>query len=91
MKIEKIESWVVSKWLVVKVTCEDGTYGVGEGNFWSFADATQVIANRLNEDLKGEDSRDIERIWNNVYRKFSFRSPALTAVISAIDIALWDI
>ena len=91
MKIEKIESWVVSKWLVVRVTCEDGTYGVGEGNFWSFADATQVIANRLNEDLKGEDSRDIERIWNNVYRKFSFRSPALTAVISAIDIALWDI
>ena len=47
MKIEKIETWTVSKWLVVRVTCEDGIYGVGEGNFWSYADATEVIAKRL--------------------------------------------
>ena len=44
MKIEKIETWLVSKWLTVRVTCDDGTYGVGEGNFWSYADATEVIA-----------------------------------------------
>ena len=91
MKIEKIETWTVSKWLVVRVTTEDGTYGVGEGNFWSYADATEVIAKRLSGELKGVDSRNIERIWNEIYRKFSFRSPALTSVISAIDLALWDI
>ena len=91
MKIEKIETWLVSKWLTVRVTCDDGTYGVGEGNFWSYADATEVIAHRIGADIRGLDPRDIDRIWNTAYRKYSFRSPAITAVLSAIDIALWDI
>ncbi|MDP6055834.1 MAG: mandelate racemase/muconate lactonizing enzyme family protein, partial [Dehalococcoidia bacterium] len=91
MKIEKIETWLVSKWLTVRVTCDDGTYGVGEGNFWSYADATEVIAHRIEDDIKGLDPRDVDRIWNTAYRKYSFRSPAITAVLSAIDIALWDI
>ena len=91
MKIEKIDTWLVSKWLTVRVTCDDGTYGVGEGNFWSYADATAVIAHRIEDDIRGLDPRDIDRIWNVAYRKYSFRSPAITAVLSAIDIALWDI
>ena len=91
MKIEKIETWLVSKWLTVRVTCDDGTYGVGEGNFWSYADATEVMAHRVIEDIRGMDPKDLEHIWNFVYRKYSFRSPALTAVMSAIDMALWDI
>ncbi len=91
MRIEKIETWLVSKWLTVRVTCDDGTYGVGEGNFWSYADATELIAHRIAEDIKGLDPRDVDRIWNTGYRKYSFRSPAITAVLSAIDMALWDI
>jgi galactonate dehydratase len=91
MKIEKIETWLVSKWLTVRVTCDDGTYGVGEGNFWSYADATEVIAHRIEDDIRGLDPRDVDRIWNTAYRKYSFRSPAITAALSAIDIALWDI
>ncbi len=91
MRIEKIETWLVSKWLTVRVTCDDGTYGVGEGNFWSYADATELIAHRIAEDIKGLDPRDVDRIWNTAYRKYSFRSPAITAVLSAIDMALWDI
>jgi galactonate dehydratase len=91
MKIEKIETWLVSKWLTVRVTCDDGTYGVGEGNFWSYADATEVITHRIEDDIRGLDPRDVDRIWNVAYRKYSFRSPAITAVLSAIDIALWDI
>ena len=61
MKIEKIETWLVSKWLTVRVTCDDGTYGVGEGNFWSYADATEVIAHRIGDDIRGLDPRDVER------------------------------
>lgn len=91
MKIEKIETWLVSKWLTVRVTCDDGTYGIGEGNFWGYADASEVIAHRVGDDIKGLDPRDIDRIWNTVYRQYSFRSAALTAVLSAIDMALWDI
>jgi galactonate dehydratase len=91
MKIEKIETWLVSKWLTVRLTCDDGTYGVGEGNFWSYADATELIAHRIGDDIRGLDPRDVDRIWNTAYRKYSFRSPAITAVLSAIDMALWDI
>ncbi|MDP6821789.1 MAG: mandelate racemase/muconate lactonizing enzyme family protein [Dehalococcoidia bacterium] len=91
MKIEKIETWLVDRWLTVRVTCDDGTYGVGEGNFWSYAEASEKIAHRVIEDLRGTDARDLDRIWNQVYRKYSFRSPALTAAMSAIDVALWDI
>ena len=91
MKIEKIETWLVAQWLTVRVTCEDGTYGVGEGNFWSYADASEVMVHRIADDLRGQDPRDVDRIWNFIYRKYSFRSPALTAAMSAIDVALWDI
>jgi galactonate dehydratase len=91
LKIEKIETWLVSQWMTVRVTCDDGTYGVGEGNFWSYAEASEAIAHRIADDLEGVDPRDIDRIWNRIYRKYSFRSPALTAAMSAIDMALWDI
>ena len=91
MKIEKIETWLVAQWMTVRVTCDDGTYGVGEANFWSYAEASQAIAKRIEADLRGVDPRDVDRIWNSVYRKYSFRSPALTAAMSAIDVALWDI
>lgn len=91
MKIEKIETWLVAQWLTVRVTCEDGTYGVGEGNFWSYAEASEVMTHRIADDLRGQDPRDVERIWNFIYRKYSFRSPALTGAMSAIDMALWDI
>ena len=70
MKIEKIETWLVSKWLTVRVTCDDGTYGVGEGNFWSYADATEVITHRIEDDIRGLDPRDVDRtiaskMWSN--------------------------
>jgi galactonate dehydratase len=91
MKIEKIETWLVDRWLTVRVTCDDGTYGVGEGNFWSYADASEVIVHRIEEDLAGWDPMHVDRIWNFVYRKYSFLSAALTGAMSAIDMALWDI
>jgi galactonate dehydratase len=91
LKIEKIETWLVGQWLTVRVTCDDGTYGVGEGNFWSYAEASELMAHRIIDDIRGTEPRDLDRIWNYVYRKYSFRSPALTSAMSAIDMALWDI
>ena len=70
MKIEKIETWTVSKWLVIRVTCEDGTYGVGEGNFWGYADATEVIAKRLSEDFRLD--LPLSRAFSKKCEKFAF-------------------
>ena len=36
MKIEKIETFFVSRFLVVKVTTEDGLEGIGESCYWSY-------------------------------------------------------
>jgi galactonate dehydratase len=91
LKIEKVETWLVERWLAVRVTADDGTQGVGEGTFWSFAGAAQEIVSALAEDLIGQDASNIDRIWNASYRKFSFRSAAITSAMSAIDMALWDI
>ena len=70
MKIEKIETWLVSKWLTVRVTCDDGTYGVGEGNFWSFADATEVIAHRVIEDIRGMVESSLGAPIEEIYDSF---------------------
>ncbi len=91
MKIEKVESWLAWKWNAVRVTCDDGTYGVGEAQYWGYAEASEAILKRLSDDLAGQDPRHIDEIWNAAYRKYSFRSDAITAALSAIDMALWDI
>ena len=91
MKIENVETWLAWKWVAVRVTCDDGTYGVGEAQFWSYAEASEAIIKRIGEDLLGRDPKHIDDIWNAAYRQYSFRSAAITAALSAIDMALWDI
>ncbi len=90
-KIEKVETWLVERWLTVRITADDGTQGVGEGTFWSFATGAEDIVKAFAEDLRGQDAGNIDHIWNSAYRKFSFRSAAITSAISALDMALWDI
>ncbi len=91
MKIENVETWLAWKWVAVRVTCSDGTHGVGEAQFWGYAEATEAILRRMADDLIGQDPRHIDNLWNAAYRKYSFRSAAITAALSAIDVALWDI
>ncbi|MEX0760879.1 MAG: mandelate racemase/muconate lactonizing enzyme family protein [Dehalococcoidia bacterium] len=91
MRIEKIEPIHVDSWLVVRVTTDDGTQGIGECTFWSYQDASEAIVTAISRDLVGQDPLRIEHHWNATYRKYSFRSAGLVAAMSAIDQALWDI
>jgi galactonate dehydratase len=91
LKIDRIETWLTERWLTVRVTTDTGLHGAGEGTFWSFAGAARDIVNQLASDLRGQDAGNIDHIWNATYRKYNFRSPALTSAMSAIDMALWDI
>jgi galactonate dehydratase len=91
LKIEKVETWLVSRWLTVRVTTDSGLQGVGEGTFWGYAAAAEQIAQAVGGDLIGKDPANIEFIWNSQYRKFSFPSDAISSALSAIDQALWDI
>ena len=42
MKIEKVETFFVSRFLVVKVTTEDGIEGIGESCYWSYPKAAEA-------------------------------------------------
>ena len=91
MKIENVETFLVDRFLIVRITTEDGIQGIGESTFWAFPKAAEEIIKGFTPDILGKDASDIDFIWNYLHRKFSFRGNAISAAISAIDIALWDI
>lgn len=86
--------------LVIKVTTDDGIVGIGEVDSAPEAvkalvhrDSSHAIAGSLRDLLVGEDPRDVERLWQKMYRGLIYigrRGIALHA-LSGIDIALWDI
>ena len=92
MKIARIETFFVSRFLVCRITTEDGTQGVGESCYWSYPKAAEQTLKDLAEALIGVDAGAIEHIWNYTWRYNSnFRGNSIGGAISAIDMALWDI
>ena len=86
--------------LVIKVHTDEGIVGIGEVDSAPEAVSALVqrrsshaIAGSLHDLLVGEDPRDVERLWQKMYRGLIYigrRGIALHA-LSGIDIALWDI
>ncbi len=78
--------------VVVEVATSDGATGAGTvGGFC--AAATEIIRGHLRDLLIGEDARDVERLWEIMYRatlRYGGRGAAIEA-ISGVDIALWDL
>jgi galactonate dehydratase len=91
MRIEEIQAFIVNRWVVVAVHTDAGISGVGPAAFWSQPAATAEAVHRFRDDLLGEDPLAIESHWLRLYRKSYFRSAAICAALSAIDVALWDI
>ena len=91
MKIEAIEPHIIGEWLVVRVHTEEGISGLGEGTYWANPSATADEIRRFSGYLVGKDPLRMDYHWQYLYRSASFRSPSISAALSAIDIALWDI
>jgi galactonate dehydratase len=102
MKITKIAPWLIrssgSYWgefLFVEVSTDEGVTGWGE------ITTTTPTANRalagmirqVGDLLAGDDPARIESLWHKTFRAFTYMGSrgAGTNVISAVDIALWDI
>lgn len=102
MKITELVPWLVKvpgtywgEYFFIEVKTDEGVTGWGE------ITTTTPMANRavsgiitqLNELIAGEDPAHIERIWNKIFRAFTYMGSrgATAHVISGIDIALWDI
>ena len=95
MKITDIKSFLVSEvrnFHVVKVETDSGIYGLGEAGCFSREHAQEGAIRHFREFLVGMDPMRIEHIWQTLYRGAYYEGGRiLTAVISAIDIALHDI
>ncbi len=82
-------------WTFVEIKTDEGILGFGESTNWtaggSFITANAILSMR--ELLIGEDPSDIERLWQKIYRAYTYLgSRGLpTTALSGIDIALWDI
>ena len=90
---EKRSSWGIGVIgaLVVEIETEDGTVGVATGS--GGVPAAWLIKHHFSRFIVGEDGRNINRIWDQLYRSsLHYGRKGLTIMaISAVDLALWDL
>lgn len=93
MKIIKIDTYhVFAPLVVLRIETDDGFVGWGEPVVEGRADTTESAVHELIPLLKGSDPRQVEDIWQTIYRGGFYRGgPVLTSALSGIDQALWDI
>jgi galactonate dehydratase len=92
IKITKLETFVLrNSWVFVKISTNAGIVGWGE----MLKDNSKMCAAGAKEVepyLVGKDPRRVVHHWQAIYRHSFYRGgPVLTAVLSGIDQALWDI
>lgn len=79
-------------WLWVRLHTDQGVVGLGE-TFPSGEGERAIVEKHLSRVLLGQDPRDIERLWQDMFRAINFPgwAGAEMRAISAVDIALWDL
>jgi L-rhamnonate dehydratase len=90
---DKRSSWGIGVLgaLVVEIETEDGSVGVATGS--GGMPAAWLIRHHFTRFLVGEDARNINRIWDELYRAslpYGRKGIPIMA-ISAVDLALWDL
>ena len=83
-------------YVFVQVDTDEGLTGWGEVTTYPGLVANRAVAAMVREvrdTLVGQDPSQIEAIWHKLFRLFTYMGTrgATTALISGIDIALWDI
>jgi len=79
--------------VTLKITTEDGVYGLGDA---TLNGRELAVASYLNDHviplLIGRDARRIEDTWQYLYKgAYWRRGPVTMSAIAAVDTALWDI
>ncbi len=96
MKIASVEVLAVGNDMtgehtLVRLTTDSGISGLGQSACWGYPKAVASLLGELEPLLIGADPFRIEHIWHLAYRYRPFRSNLISAAVSAIDLALWDI
>ena len=93
MKITQLRSYAVPpRWLFLKIETDEGIVGWGEPVVEGRAATVASCVEELSDYLIGYDPRNIEDLWQVMYRGGFYRGgPILMSAIAGIDQALWDI
>lgn len=90
-RIERIETFLVDRWCLVRVLCDDGTAGIGEAGVHGWPQPTAAMVEAMARYLVGKPAHTIEHHAQLLQRSSHFMGAVVAGAISAIDIALWDI
>ena len=97
MKITGVTTKVINarlrNWIIVQIeTDQPGLDGLGEATVEFQTRAVVGAVEDLASLIIGHDPRDIERLWQMMYRHPFFKGGVITmSALSGIDQALWDI
>ena len=91
MKITEVRPLLFNRFLLVRVHTDAGIVGTGEAGNWGHQDATFQCLRELSAYYIGKDPRTIEHHYQTVSRRAHFMGSVISAALSAIDVALWDI
>lgn len=91
MKIEKITPFLVDRFLLVRVYTDAGIVGNGEAGLWAHHPMVYKAIEELSDYYIGQDPTRIEHHYQVVARDTHFMGAVISAAMSAVDMALWDI
>jgi galactonate dehydratase len=96
MKITAVEPVVVyagkCNWVFARLSTDVGLCGLGEGTLLGKARTVAAGIEDVAGYLIGQDPRNPERVWRRIWESDRYRGgPILGSVLSAIDLACWDI
>ncbi len=93
MQITQLELFTVPpRWLFLKVSTDDGHFGWGEPIVEGQAGTVRGAVEDMSDYLLGRDPRQIEDIWQTLFRARFYRGgPVMMSAIAGVNQALWDI
>jgi D-galactarolactone cycloisomerase len=76
---------------LVRVHTDDGRAGIG--SVYSHPALVEVVVGQLRPLLEGEDPRDVESLWQKMYRwtRWYGRKGAAMSALGGLDTAFWDL
>ncbi|MGB6103094.1 MAG: mandelate racemase/muconate lactonizing enzyme family protein [Pusillimonas sp.] len=86
-----METFLIDRWCLLRINCEDGTQGIGEAGAHAWPAQTAGVIEHMSRYLIGKHADAIEHHSQFLQRSMHFSGALLAGAISAIDIALWDI
>ena len=91
MKITEVKPLLADSFLFVRVYTDEGIVGNGEAGLWAHHGVVARAIRELSEYYVGKDPLRMEHHFQVVSRNSHFMGAVLSAAMSAVDVALWDI